>query len=108
MTNEEAIEVLAAAGEGRSEEDWHTALDVGIKALENQERMQRELKSLDGIAEMCDKLEKALAMACDKISCLYCVLHDSHPCEETHEQCVKRKIQYFKKKAGIEVSDNDE
>lgn len=108
MTNDEAIEILDSVGEGRTEEDWFAALDMGIAALEKQERMQRELKSLDGIAETCDKMEKALAMACDKISCLYCVLHDYHPCEETHEQCVKRKIQYFKKKAGIEVSDNDE
>ena len=108
MTNEEAIEILTAAGKRRNKPELFDALDMGIAALKNQERMQRELKSLDGIAETCDKLEKALAMACDKISCLYCVLHDSHPCEETHEQCVKRKIQYFKKKAGIEVSDNDE
>ena len=103
MTNEEAIEILDAAGEGSTEKDWYTALDMGIAALKSQERMHRELKSLDGIAETCNKLEEALAMSCDKISCLYCVLHDSHPCEETHEQCVKRKVQYFKRKAGIEV-----
>ena len=116
MTNEEAIEELKridtdllktadcgnktsecmAAGRGRK------AMRLAIKALESQERMQRELKSLDGIAETCDKLEKALELACDKISCLYCVLHDVHPCEETHEQCVKRKVQYFKREAGID------
>ena len=105
MTNEEAIEILDAAGEGSTEKDWYTALDMGIAALKSQERMQRELKSLDGIAETCDKLEKALELACDKISCLYCVLHDVHPCEETHEQCVKRKVQYFKREAGIEVAE---
>ena len=81
------------------------ALEAAIKAIDNQERMQRELKSLDGIAETCDKLEKALELACDKISCLYCVLHDVHPCEETHEQCVKRKVQYFKRLAGIEIEE---
>ena len=102
MTNEEAIEILDAAGEGRTQTEFFDALDMGIAALKNQERMQRELKSLDGIAETCDKLEKALELACDKISCLYCVLHDVHPCEETHEQCVKRKVQYFKREAGID------
>lgn len=90
------------AGRGRK------AMRLAIKAIENQERIQRELKSLDGIAETCDKLEKALQLSCDKISCLYCVLHDVHPCEETHEQCVKRKAQYFKRRAGIEVAENDE
>ena len=102
MTNEEAIEILTAAGKGRTKPELFDALDMGIAALESQERMQRELKSLDGIAETCDKLEKAMELACDKISCLYCVLHDVHPCEETHEQCVKRKVQYFKRKAGID------
>ena len=102
MTNEEAIEILDAAGEGRTQTEFFDALDMGIAALKNHERMQRELKSLDGIAETCDKLEKALELACDKISCLYCVLNYVHPCEETHEQCVKRKVQYFKRKAGID------
>ena len=102
MTNEEAIEILDAADEGRTQTEFFDALDMGIAALKNRESMQRELKSLDGIAETCDKLEKAMELACDKISCLYCVLHDVHPCEETHEQCVKRKVQYFKRKAGID------
>lgn len=102
MTNEETLTVLIMMRDNCVSEIKQRALEAAIKALENQERMQRELKSLDGIADTCDKLEKALAMACNKISCLYCVLHDSHPCEETHEQCVKRKIQYFKKKAGID------
>ena len=102
MTNGEAIEILDAAGKRRNKPELFDALDMGIAALKSQERMQRELKSLDGIAETCNKLEEALAMSCDKISCLYCVLHDVHPCEETHEQCVKRKVQYFKREAGID------
>lgn len=90
MTNEEAKNTLQIFSQIRGGNEKE-AMKIAIKALENQE-----------------KYEKALAMACDKISCLYCVLHDSHPCEETHEQCVKRKVQYYKRKAGTEVSGNDE
>lgn len=96
MTNEEVKAALIIMRDNCVKVPYYAdpmlaILTVAIRAIENQ-----------------PKYEKALAMACDKISCLYCVLHDSHPCEETHEQCVKRKIQYFKKKAGIEVPDNDE
>lgn len=113
MTIKEAIKHCGEKVNGCLEcANEHTQLAEWLKELvklrESQERMQRELKSLDGIAETCDKLEKALELACDKISCLYCVLHDVHPCEETHEQCVKRKVQYFKRKAGIEADKNDE
>ena len=41
MTNEEAIEILDAAGEGRTQTEFFDALDMGIAALKNQERMQR-------------------------------------------------------------------
>ena len=67
MTNEEAIEILDAAGKRRNKPELFDALDMGIAALKNQERMQRELKSLDKIAETCDKLEKALELACDNV-----------------------------------------
>ena len=51
MTNEEAIEILTAAGKGRTTPELFNALDMGIAALESQKRMQRELKSLDGIGD---------------------------------------------------------
>jgi hypothetical protein len=51
MTNEEAIEILTAAGKRRAKTELFDALDMGIAALKNQERMQRELKSLDGIGD---------------------------------------------------------
>lgn len=105
MTNEEAIEILTAAGKRRAKPELFDALDMGIAALKNQERMQRELKSLDGIAETCDKLEKALEMA----------VHDSdkqgtdiwcHDCpygdDERLNHCWECGIKYYKRKAGID------
>lgn len=110
MTNEEAIEVLDAAGEGRSEEDWFAALDMGIAALESQERMRRELKSLDGIADTCDKLERALNMiACQIIDfakerdCAGCPLKGSG-IEKWGSSCKQKIVEYYKRKAGIEVA----
>ncbi len=44
MTNEEAIEILDAAGKRRNKPELFDALDMGIAALKNHERMQRELK----------------------------------------------------------------
>ena len=128
MTNDEAIEILDSVGEGRTEEDWHTALDVGIKALENQERMQREITKnaraeapafrhgevsrasflfintylLDGIAEMCDRLEKALAMACELVPKSDWCYTKEHVCDK--RGCTMCMIGYFKKKAGIDES----
>ena len=114
MTNEEAIEELKridtdllktadcgnktiermTAGRGRK------AVRLAIKALESQERMQRELKSLDGIAETCDKLEKALEMAIYHIpDCDNCPLEE---CKEYVENCDERIMAYFKRKAGID------
>ena len=107
MTNEEAIEILDAAGEGSTEKDWYTALDMGIAALKSQERMQRELKSLDGIAETCDKLENALEMAVrdsDKsgtdIWCHDCPYGDN----ERLDNCWECGVAYYKRLAGIEVA----
>ena len=105
MTNEEAIEILDSVGEGRTEEDWYAAIDMGIAALKNQERMHRELKSLDGIAETCDKLEKALEMAVrdsDKsgtdIWCHDCPYGD----DERLNHCWECGVEYYKRKAGID------
>ena len=100
MTNEEAIEILTAAGKGRTKPELFDALDIGIAALKNQERMQRELKSLDGIAETCDKLEKALEMAIYHIhDCDNCPLEE---CKGYVENCNERIIAYFKRQAGID------
>ena len=105
MTNEEAIEILDAAGEGRTQTEFFDALDMGIAALKNQERMQRELKSLDGIAETCDKLENALEMAVrdsDKsgtdIWCHDCPYDD----DVKLEHCWECGVEYYKRKAGID------
>ena len=105
MTNEEAIEILDAAGKRRNKPELFDALDMGIAALKSQERMQRELKSLDGIAETCDKLENALEMA----------VHDSdksgtdiwcHDCQygddERLDHCCDCGVDYYKRKAGID------
>ena len=105
MTNEEAIEILTAAGKRRAKPELFDALDMGIAALKSQERMQRELKSLDKIAETCDKLEKALEMA----------VHDSdkqgtdiwcHDCpygdDERLNHCWECGIKYYKRRAGID------
>ena len=99
MTNEEAIEILDAAGKRRNKPELFDALDMGIAALKNQERMQRELKSLDGIAETCDKLEKALEMACDRIE----VSTDcTEECTREDEDCIKCWVEYYKSEAGID------
>ena len=105
MTNEEAIEILTAAGKRRAKPELFDALDMGIAALKSQERMQRELKSLDKIAETCDKLEKALELA----------VHDSdkqgtdiwcHDCpygdDERLDHCCDCGVEYYKRKAGID------
>ena len=119
MTNEEAIEELKridtdllktadcgnktiermTAGRGRK------AMRLAIKALESQERMQRELKSLDGIAETCDKLEKALELAVhdsDKqgtdIWCHDCPYGDN----ERLDHCWECGVAYYKREAGID------
>ena len=104
MTNEKAVEILDSVGEGRTEEDWYAALDMGIAALKNQERMQRELKSLDGIADTCDKLERALEMAVhdsDKsgtdIWCHDCPYGDN----ERLDNCSDCGVEYYKRKARI-------
>ena len=102
MTNEEAIEILDSVGEGRTEEDWYKALDMGIAALESQERIQREIKSLDGIADTCDKLEKALAMACELVPKSDWCYTKEHVCDK--RGCTMCMIGYFKKKAGIDES----
>ena len=104
MTNEEAIEILTAAGKRRAKPELFDALDMGIAVLKSQERMQRELKSLDGIAETCDKLEWALEMA----------VHDSdksgtdiwcHDCpygdDERLDHCCDCGVEYYKREAGI-------
>lgn len=85
MTSEEAIEIIIK-GENAPIQQAADAQEMAIKALKIQARY-----------------EEALELACDKISCMYCVLHDVHPCEETHHSCVKRKVEYFKRKAGLEV-----
>ena len=116
MTNEEAIEELKridtdllktadcgnktiermTAGRGRK------AMRLAIKDLESQERMQRELKSLDGIADTCDKLENALETACDRIS----VSADcTEECTREDEDCIKCWVEYYKRDAGIEVAE---
>lgn len=81
------------------------ALETAIKAIENQESMQRELKSLNGIAETCDKLDRALHMAVrdsDKsgtdIWCHDCPYGD----DERLNHCWKCGIKYYKRKAGID------
>ena len=105
MTNEEAIEILTAAGKRRAKPELFDALDMGIAALESQERMQRELKSLDGIAETCDKLEKALELAVhdsDKqgtdIWCHDCPYED----DVRLEHCWECGVEYYKREAGID------
>ena len=105
MTNEEAIEILAAAGKRRAKPELFDALDMGIAALENQDRMQRELKSLDGIAETRDKLDRALHMAVrdsDKsgtdIWCHDCPYGD----DERLNHCWECGVEYYKRQTGID------
>ena len=109
MTNEEAQEILLDLSLEDDIDGWvitskqHTAVCMARKALENQERMQRELKSLDGIAETCDKLGKALELSCELVP-------KSDWCYTKERACDKRgctmcMIGYFKRKAGIEVDD---
>ena len=105
MTNEEAIEILTAAGKRRAKPELFDALDMGIAALESQERMRRELKSLDKVAETCDKLEKALEMAVrdsDKggtdIWCHDCPYED----DVRLEHCWECGVEYYKRRAGID------
>ena len=110
MTNEEAIEILTAAGKRRAKPELFDALDMGIAALKSQERMRRELKSLDGIAETCDNLEKALNMiACQIIDfakerdCAGCPLKGSG-IEKWGSSCKQKIVEYYKRRAGIEVA----
>lgn len=79
-------------------------LEELVKLRENQLRMKRELKSLDGITEMCDKLEQALELEAQNIDCDHCFVEcDGIP----DDNCDKRIAQYFKYKAGIDVEEND-
>ena len=77
------------------------ALEAAIKAIDNQERMQRELKSLDGIAETCDKLEKALELACKQIADSvsktgYCPMWLIDVCGDDYVEYYKRKAELGK------------
>ena len=108
MTNEEAIEILTAAGKRRAKPELFDALDMGIAALKNHERMQRELKSLDGIADTCDKLDRALHMAVrdsDKtgtdVWCHDCPYGDN----ERLDNCSDCGVDYYKRKAGMGASE---
>ena len=101
MTNEEAIEILTAAGKRRAKPELFDALDMGIAALKNQERMQRELKSLDGIADTCDKLERALKMACEKIAASVDVDCYKIECDKGGD-CIRCAIEYYKRQTGID------
>ena len=105
MTNEEAIEILDAAGKRRNKPELFDALDMGIAALKSQERMQRELKSLDGIAETCDKLENALEMAVrdsdESNTDVWC--HDCPYDDDVKlEHCWECGVEYYKREAGID------
>ena len=108
MTNEEAIEILDAAGKRRNKPELFDALDMVIAALKSQERMQRELKSLDGIAETCDKLENALEMAVhdsDKQGTdIWCHGACPHDDDERLDNCWECGVAYYKRLAGIEVA----
>ena len=113
MTNEETLSALILMRDNcLSKHEYddpmrvikHRALTVAIKAIENQERMKRELKSLDGIADTCDKLEKALELEAQNINCEYCFVKCSGIPDDN---CNKRIAMYFKRKAGIEVENND-
>ena len=114
MTNEETLSALILMRDNcvnkREYDDpmreiKQRALEAAIKALENQERMQRELKSLDGIADTCDKLDRALHMAVrdsDKsgtdIWCHDCPYED----DVRLEHCWERGVKYYKCKEGID------
>ena len=120
MTNEETLSALILMRDNcvnkREYDDpmreiKQRALEAAIKALENQERMQRELKSLDGIADTCDKLDRALHMAVrdsDKtgtdVWCHDCPYGDN----ERLDHCCDCGIKYYKREAGIEADKNDE
>lgn len=79
------------------------ALEAAIKAIDNQQRMQRELKSLDGIADTCDKLERALQLACERIAAKVDVDCHDIECIRKDGDCIKCCANHFKRKAGIEV-----
>ena len=114
MTNEETLSALILMRDNcvnkREYDDpmreiKQRALEAAIKALENQERMQRELKSLDGIADTCDKLDRALHMAVrdsDKrgtdIWCHGCPYED----DVRLEHCWECGVEYYKREAGID------
>ena len=129
MTNEETLSALILMRDNcvnkREYDDpmreiKQRALEAAIKALENQERMQRELKSLDKIAETCDKLKKALELACDNQAydldgiedetcghCQYCCdgcCHHEDMVDNPEEErpCLERVVEYYKRRAGID------
>ena len=120
MTNEETLSALILMRDNcvnkREYDDpmreiKQRALEAAIKALENQERMQRELKSLDGIADTCDKLDRALHTAVrdsDKTGTdVWC--HDCPYDDDVKlEHCRECGVKYYKRKAGIEADKNDE
>ena len=117
MTNEETLSALILMRDNcvnkREYDDpmreiKQRALEAAIKAIDNQERMQRELKSLDGIADTCDKLERALNMiACQIIDfakerdCAGCPLKGSG-IEKWGSSCKQKIVEYYKRKAGID------
>ena len=110
MTNEETLSALILMRDNcvnkREYDDpmreiKQRALEAAIKALDNQERMQRELKSLDGIAETCDKLERALKMTCEKIATSVDVDCYKIECDKGGD-CIRCAIEYYKRDAGID------
>ena len=65
-----------------------------------------EMKSVDRIVKKNTTLEKALAMACELVPKSDWCYTKEHVCDK--RGCTMCMIAYFKKKAGIEVPDNDE
>lgn len=85
MTADQAIEILDSAGEGCTEEDWNTALNMGIAALEDGLRYEKMLLLAMGTITDCDSCP---IKSCDGIV----------------DNCDERIIAYFKRQAGIKES----
>ena len=95
MTNDEAIETLKTFSRIRGGEE-REAMQLAIAVLEDRPRWIRELKSLDGIAETCNKLDAALNMACTELAAVTATQY-----HESSETVAKAYYTRYSKQAGI-------
>lgn len=103
MTNEEAIEILTAAGKGRTKPELFDALDMGIAALKNQAKYEKALElACDNQSYDLDGIEDETCGHC-QYCCDGCCHHEDmvdNPEEE--RPCLERVVEYYKRRAGID------